>query len=142
MLDARRNFAGDTDGTDHFWVAGGYDGSGAVVAAMQNFNCPVSPCASPTPTPTPTVTPSPTPSGIVLRAHGKRVEPNAKLVKLRWMGATSPSVNIYRNEVRIARVPANPGVYTDTLFSSGFFTYQVCEAGTRNCSNEVTVSGP
>src|SRR4030095_4006871 len=95
-------------------------------------------CGSPTPTPTPT----PTPGQIALRAHGKRVEPNAKLVKLRWMGATSPSVNIYRNEVRIATVPTRPGVYTDTLFSSGFFTYQVCEAGTRNCSHEVTVSGP
>jgi hypothetical protein len=56
MIDARRNSAMDTNGTDHIWFAGGYDGSGAIVASMGIFNCPVSPCASPSPTPTATAT--------------------------------------------------------------------------------------
>ncbi len=45
MLDARRNFATDTDGTNRIWMAGGYDGTGAIVASMEIFNCPVSPCS-------------------------------------------------------------------------------------------------
>ena len=57
MLDALRNSAMDTDGTNHIWAAGGYDTGGAIVATMDIFNCPVSPCgASPTPTPTATAT--------------------------------------------------------------------------------------
>jgi hypothetical protein len=64
---AGRNFAADTDGTNIIWKAGGYDSGLAIIASMEIFNCPVSPCASPTPTPTasptatPTVTPTPTP---------------------------------------------------------------------------------
>jgi hypothetical protein len=56
LPDARRNFAGDTDGTNRIFTAGGYDGSSAIVASMFNFTCPVSPCASPSPTPTATAT--------------------------------------------------------------------------------------
>ena len=56
MPDARRNSAMDTNGTDHIWFAGGYDTSGAIVASMFIFNCPVSPCVSPSPTPTATAT--------------------------------------------------------------------------------------
>src|SRR5947207_3166720 len=36
MLDVRRNFATDTDGTNRIWMAGGYDGTGAIVASMFN----------------------------------------------------------------------------------------------------------
>ncbi len=139
MLTARRNAAMDTDGTDHFWAAGGYDGTGAVSATMDIFNCPVSPCASPTPTPTPTVTPTPTPGRIVLTANEKRGQDRVQ-VRLSWTGATSPTINIYRDGVRIATVQ-NTGRYADVLTTHGFFTYQVCEAGTRNCSNEVRVRG-
>ena len=137
MLTARRNAAMDTDGTDHFWAAGGYDGTGAVSATMDIFNCPVSPCASATPTPTPTVTPTPTPGRIVLRANTDRFN-RSLVVHLRWTGATTPSVKIYRNQVRIAKV-ANTGSYSDTLTEHGIYTYQVCEVGTGNCSNEVNV---
>ena len=61
---AGRNFAADTDGTNNIWKAGGYDSGLAIIASMEIFNCPVSPCAAPTPTPTPTpsVTPTPPPS--------------------------------------------------------------------------------
>ncbi len=104
MLTARRNAAMDTDGTDHFWAAGGYD-----------------------------------PGRIVLTANEKRGQDRVQ-VRLSWTGATSPTINIYRDGVRIATVQ-NTGRYADVLTTHGFFTYQVCEAGTRNCSNEVRVRG-
>jgi N-acetylneuraminic acid mutarotase len=56
MITARRNFATDTDGTINIWAAGGYDTSGGPTDLTENFNCPVSPCASPSPTPTATAT--------------------------------------------------------------------------------------
>ena len=39
MLDARRSFATDTDGTNHIWMAGGYDGTG-VIAPHGNLQLP------------------------------------------------------------------------------------------------------
>jgi len=61
---AGRNFAADTDGTNNIWKAGGYDSGLAIIASMEIFNCPISPCGTPTPTPTatPTVTPRQTPT--------------------------------------------------------------------------------
>jgi hypothetical protein len=91
-------------------------------------------------TPTPTASPTATPGGIVLRANTQRINEETLAVRLRWKGTTTPSVNIYRNGVRIARVPNQPKAYTDTLTVPGTYTYQVCEAGTQNCSNEVTVT--
>src|SRR5262249_8150717 len=52
---AGRNFAADTDGTNNIWKAGGYDSTLAIIASMEIFNCPVSPCG-PSPTPTATAT--------------------------------------------------------------------------------------
>ena len=58
---AGRNFAADTDGTNHIWKAGGYAEDGTtIIATTEIFNCPVSPCGSPTPTATATFTPTPT----------------------------------------------------------------------------------
>ncbi len=59
---AGRNFAADTDGTNNIWKAGGYDSGLAIIASMEIFNCPVSPCGTPTPTPSPTPTATPTPT--------------------------------------------------------------------------------
>ncbi len=59
---AGRNFSADTDGTNNIWKAGGYDSGLAIIASMEIFNCPVSPCGAPSPTPTPTPSVSPTPS--------------------------------------------------------------------------------
>jgi hypothetical protein len=60
------------------------------------------------------------------------------VVHLRWTGANTPSVDIYRNGVRIVRVQ-NTGTYSDSLTDQGTYTFQVCEVGTGNCSNEVRV---
>ena len=60
---ARRNFPTDTDGTNHIWLAGGYDSNGVtLLASMEIFDCPVSPCGSPSPTPTATTTATATPT--------------------------------------------------------------------------------
>ena len=53
---AGRNFAADTDGTNNIWKAGGYDSGLNIIASMEIFNCPVSPCGAASPTPTATAT--------------------------------------------------------------------------------------
>jgi photosystem II stability/assembly factor-like uncharacterized protein len=90
----------------------------------------------------PSPTPTPTPGQIVLRVRTLPLPQNCKLVELKWDGANSPRVDIHRNGTVIARVPTHPGVFKDTLCASREYTYQVCEAHTHNCSNEVTVRGP
>ena len=62
-------------------------------------------------------------------------------VRLRWTGASSTNIDIYRDRNTIATVP-NTGTYTDSTGTTGRvrFTYKVCEAGTETCSNEVRVS--
>jgi N-acetylneuraminic acid mutarotase len=87
-----------------------------------------------------TPTPTPTPGQIRLKAN-TRVGQDRVLVHLKWTGATTPKVSIYRNGARIATVQ-DANTYTDVLTEPGTFTYQVCEARTRNCSNEVRVMGP
>src|SRR5438132_8765293 len=86
---------------------------------------------------TPTPTPTPTPGRIHLTAKEHIVNGN-EVVRLRWTGANSPRVDIRRDGVKIATV-ANTGSYTDVLTVHGVYTYQVCEARTMNCSNEVRV---
>ena len=76
---AGRNFAADTDGTNNIWKAGGYDSGQAIIASMEIFNCPVSPCAGPTPTPTPTPgTPTPTPTVTVTPTPTPRATPTPR----------------------------------------------------------------
>ena len=76
---------------------------------------------------------------IDLRALGRKVG-GINTVRLTWTGATSNNVDVDRNGVVIATVP-NTGAYTDSTGDTGRarYTYKVCEAGTSNCSNEVTV---
>src|SRR5436190_1591562 len=90
----------------------------------------------------PTPTPTPTPGPIQLRGQGKKVE-GINTSRLKWRGATSANVDIYRDGVVIATTP-NDGLYDDSTGTTGqaSFTYQVCEAGISTCSNEVTVNFP
>jgi hypothetical protein len=76
----------------------------------------------------------------VLHAHGYKVK-GRHTVDFSWNGATSNSIDIYRNGVLITTVPNIPGFYTDHIGARGRarYTYRVCEAGTGNCSNQVTV---
>lgn len=82
----------------------------------------------------------PTGGGISLTASGYKVK-GQKRVDLSWSGASSTSVDVFRNGSKITTT-ANDGAYTDAMNTKGggTYTYKVCEAGTSTCSNEATVS--
>lgn len=85
-----------------------------------------------------TVTPSP--EEIVLSATGYKEQGNWR-TDLSWTPAgTSAKVDIYRNGSFYSSTE-NSGAYKDVtnLKGGGSLTYKVCESGTANCSNEVTV---
>ena len=98
--------------------------------------------ATATPTATATATATPTAGPIQLRARKKRNH-GLNFVRMKWRGATSPAIDVYRDNVVIATTPNN-GHYDDSTGTSGqaTFTYKVCEAGTGTCSNNVTVNFP
>jgi thermitase len=77
---------------------------------------------------------------ITLHARGYKVH-GLQTVDLFWSGLSSGFIDIYRNGVLIATVPAQGGFYTDNINRNGrgTYTYRVCQAGTGNCSNQVTV---
>jgi hypothetical protein len=118
-------------GNGDIWSVGGARGTDPLLNEVWHRN-------NGTSTPTPT----PTPGEIRLR-FGAHLRDGFKVVKLNWIGATSRTVDVYRDGAVLATVN-NEGSYVDVLRVRGIFTYQVCEAGTTNCSNEVTVtfSGP
>jgi len=80
------------------------------------------------------------PSAIDLSANGYKVRGLQK-ADLAWSGATSSTVDVYRNNSPIATT-ANDGFHTDNINArgGGSYTYKVCEAGTSTCSNNVVVS--
>lgn len=60
---------------------------------------------------------------------------NRTRVDLKWTGAMTEDVDIYRDGVKIATI-ADSGSYSDTLSTrSGSFTYHVCDSHTTRCSN-------
>jgi len=111
-------------------VWGGFNGSSV-------FNTGGRYCAqSGSPTPTPTPTPGP----ITLSARGKKVGA-INTSRLKWRGATSANMDVYRDGNVIATTP-NDGQYDDSTGTTGqvSFTYEVCEAGAQTaCSNQVVV---
>ena len=117
-------------------VAGGKNNDG-ILATEETFDPGV------TPTPTPTATPTATPASIELTGRGKRIG-GINTSHLKWRGAISANVDVYRDGNVIATTP-NDGLYDDSTGTTGqaSFMYQVCEAGTQTCSNTVTVNfGP
>ncbi len=85
--------------------------------------------------------PPPPPAPQIKLTVSTRSTSKARLADLRWSGATSSRIDIYRNGSRIASV-SNTGGYTDQLArrTTGTFRYKVCGAGTQQCSNEASVS--
>ena len=69
-----------------------------------------------------------------------RKDKGVRSVDLRWSGAASSLVDVYRNGTRTVAT-ANDGSYTDPVGGKGggTFKYRLCAAGTATCSNEVTV---
>ena len=81
------------------------------------------------------------PVDIVLSAVEYKNKGN-KMIDLTWSGVTISDVDIYRNGTMIDTT-SNSGAYTDNLGKGGrkgSYTYQVCESGTSNCSNTITVN--
>jgi serine protease len=78
--------------------------------------------------------------GIVLSATAYKVR-GVQHADLNWSGATSTQVDIFRNSSKIATIN-NTGSHTDNIGGrgGGSFTYQVCEANSSTCSNNVTVT--
>jgi hypothetical protein len=74
-----------------------------------------------------------------LSASGSKVR-GLEQASLAWNGATLSTVDVYRNNSKIATV-ANTGSMTDRLGTrgSGSYTYKVCNAGTTTCSNSSSV---
>lgn len=78
-------------------------------------------------------------TAISLSVSGYKVRGTAT-VDLTWSGATSTSVDVFRNGAKITTT-ANDGAHTDSIGKvSGTFTYKVCEAGTSTCSNEASAT--
>ena len=81
-------------------------------------------------------------STIRLTANGYKVRGQWK-ADLRWSGAPSAVVTVYRNGSVIVAETTNDGFYTDTIINrngKGSYTYKVCDAGTGVCSAEVTAT--
>ena len=115
----------------------------ATPTATATATATVTPSPTPTATATATATPTSTPTatpGITLSARGYKVQ-GRQTVDLTWSGATSSTVDIYRNNALIANT-LNDGFYTDSIGAHGHgtYTYRVCNAGTQTCSNQVTVT--
>lgn len=87
-----------------------------------------------------TATPPPPTSGISLTVSGRKVK-GLQTADLSWTGASSASVDVYRDGGKIATTN-NDGVYTDSIGQrgGGSHTYKVCEAGTSTCSNDAAVT--
>ncbi len=80
------------------------------------------------------------PGGITLAASAYKVK-GVKTADLTWSGATSTSVDVFRDGVRVTTT-ANDGFYTDSPGGrgGGSYTYKVCQADTSTCSADVSVS--
>lgn len=96
------------------------------------------PTPVPTGTPTATATATPTPFG--LWGWGERVRSD-RFAYLGWSGSTAGAFDIFRDSNKVATV-FGASEFTDSLGHGGSqtFVYTVCEQGTTNCSNQISVS--
>lgn len=86
-----------------------------------------------------TVTPTEPPPPPITLVATVSYSSTPAVVTLNWSGATTATVDIYRNGVHTGTV-ANSGSRS-TPTNPGTYTYHVCEAGsTTVCSNNVTVT--
>jgi M6 family metalloprotease-like protein len=85
-----------------------------------------------------TTTPDQPVGAITLSANGFKVKGKQE-VDLSWSGANAANVDVHRDTQ--VTTTANDGFYNDNIGAKGGATYlyKVCDAGTSNCSNTVTV---
>lgn len=81
-----------------------------------------------------------TPDGIQLSGSGYKVK-GEQHVDLSWSGTAGGQVDILRDGQVVATV-SDQGAYTDPIGAKGggSYDYQVCDAGSASCSNEITIS--
>ena len=80
-------------------------------------------------------------SAITFSAVGYKVK-GKQQVDLTWSGTAVANVDIYRdNMAGPLLTTANDGAHTDNIGvkGGGSYTYKICEAGSANCSDPVTV---
>lgn len=87
---------------------------------------------------------APDTSTIKVTATGYKVR-NLQKVDLAWTGATSATVDIFFTAAGTTQkiaTPPNTGAYTHDVDRQrgGTYKYEICEAGTSVCSNEVSVT--
>ncbi len=85
------------------------------------------------------VTVEATQGSISLSATPEKIR-GERRVTLDWTGSGGDQIDIFRDGVLLVTV-ADTGSYVDEIGKGGgeTFTYQVCDAGTSNCSNVVSV---
>jgi hypothetical protein len=88
----------------------------------------------------PSPPPPPPAADIVLSASSYVGRGNWTFGRLSWTGASSASVDVYRNGSRVATT-ANDGLFEYRLGkrAAGTYTFRVCEAGTTQCSNDASL---
>ena len=79
-------------------------------------------------------------SGFTLSGTARK-QKGLQKADLRWTGASASTVDVYRNGAK-RTTTSNSGSYTDNidLKGSGSYKYSVCDAGTTNCSNTITLT--
>jgi subtilisin family serine protease len=95
----------------------------------------------PPPPPPPTTTPPPPPATAVITTTVslRYSAVGQPIVTVKWSGATTASVDIYRNGAKFINTP-NDGVWSDRPKTRGVYTYRVCNAGTSTCSADAAVT--
>jgi hypothetical protein len=81
----------------------------------------------------------PVAASLSLSVRGYKVK-GLQHVDLTWSGATTSTVDVYRNNARVTTT-SNDGAHTDNIGKkgNGTYVYRVCNAGTTACSNNATV---
>jgi hypothetical protein len=93
---------------------------------------------SSTPPPPPPPVPLPGIKGIALTAT-RVVVNNEQVVYLKWAGATTSMVDVYRNGEKRKSTP-NDGFARSYPQRAGQYTFKICDAGKTRCSNNSTVT--
>jgi len=102
------------------------------VRARRRERCSRGPPGRPRPAPAPEPEPS-----IFLEASVSHASSPAR-VTLNWSGATTGTVDVYRNGIRFSAT-ANDGWWSVGL-NPGTYRFRICEAGSSLCSSEVGVT--
>lgn len=80
---------------------------------------------------------------ISLTASVSRAKNGQSRVDLRWGGASTFTVDVWRNGTLAVKGTPNDGTHVDSLGkASGSFRYRLCDAGGIRCSTEVTATIP